>query len=377
MNSFNSNLSQICFEIIVKFLNFKLNDPKIEFKNLENILRSIEQEFDEILFYNDRLELEKCKIYTQGFLLDIRFTLNYINQAKEIRALFLLKETQFQKEDITFELKSNVSNKINKILALDSSTHFSAEFLSQLKKHKINLLFCQGNIEEFKKSQLSFLKCSLICYLEKSKIEYLTEKLKIKPLYEKEFLISEENILEIDRIESIADSENLNYFKVNCLETRISSILFCSPIKINFSNFKIYFLKCLKSLLNLLTDGLILKCSFFELNSIKICKNLQIKFKDSLEDFVLWKYLESLFEILLFKLENFKTLKELHEFDQKKNLESIEFFDVFQIKFKCLLQSLHFSQSILNIDSICFVKSIELCNLKLESDDDDSNCVQN
>lgn len=372
LDTFNSNLSSISIGLVLDTLKFYLNQS-IEFASTLNVLRQLLTDFEHILFYSDKLELEKSKLYKNGFLLDSRFNLNYIKNNSITKSIFLIN--QVENSNFKIEIKANLISSLNQIRNSEKSTHFSSKFLDELKSGQINLVFAEGPLNDLKKSQLSSINCSLINYLSRERIDFLCSRLNIEPAEPDSEIDEKKHVLLIDKIESVFGKESLNFF--TCCEKKLVNILFCSPLKINFKNFRIYFHKCLKSLICLFDgSGLglknkIVKSSLFELTSIRVCKNIELKLikNGELQDVPMVRFLMGLFQILVFKFENFQSLKDLHSFEST-SLEKCDVYEPFNIKINCVYQCLSFVQSILKVDCICNVKSLSLLKSDHEDDDD-------
>lgn len=384
LNCLNRNVSKLANNLVMKLLDayFANNKCFNSIHQLKTALICLLESLEFSLVYSDKNSLQNSRVFEKGFLLSSKFCLNNIKSGN-FRGLFILKSNQDDSLTANIDIKS-----LDTITKVPETQFFPKTFLESLKSRKINLIFYQGSISEFKKQQLNVSNISLVCYLNIEFIEFICQKLRIQPLYEDlihhEIVMDtiERCIVKIETIELI-ESENLYYYKLTDEQSEssetIAFIYFCSPIKSFFSQFKNYILKVIKTMLCLFggeNSNFMIKCNTFEPIMIKILSELELKSnnKSELGLNVFWRFLKALFQSLDSKINgvNFisslRKLKVLHQ----ENLE-IEFYEPLYLKLAVFNEMLIFTQTILKLDCICFVKSkiqINSITEKNQSDDE-------
>ncbi|CAF0720366.1 unnamed protein product [Brachionus calyciflorus] len=356
LETFNLNLSKISIKLIKELISSYLEQTSSDdLSSLEENLRQILIDLPEILEHWDRSDLEESKILNNQFLIDRKFSIRTKKiEKKYFKAILMLKQEVI---DAEIEVKSNLSSILGKTLEHNQLLIFSNEFIEDLKTNEIDLIIAEGYVSDFKKSQLKLIDCSLIDCVMKEKILFLAQKLRKDPVcFKKDNKISQEkNVIIIEFYEIL--NENLIAFKPKS-KLFLSSVLFCSPLKINFVNFKIYILKCVKSLVNLVSNNntkcILIKNYCFEINLLNCLS------KCDKIDFVSKYFLKSLFENLIIKFQKFKNIKDIHNFEP----ENVRKYEILSNKFECLFNCLSFLKILFKIDSICFVKSIKLKEIK-------------
>lgn len=354
LETFNLNLSRVCKNLISEFVNVKLKNEEKCFSEYEKDFRESLDDFSFIVEYCDIQDLDQSKILQNQFLIDRKFGFCSRNLAKgAINSIFVLKQENVHAD---IEISANLNSVLTKIKEDNRQIKFSQDFLKRLSENNINLIFFEGFLSETKKNQLKSIECSFIDYVPKERIVFLTERLRIGPIYSEKTKF-DSCTLRLDCFEIL--NENLIAFRIS-KQTNLSFILFCSQIKLNFVNFKIYFKKCLTSLIKLISKqnefcGVLVKSFYFERKCIELLPKIvhSDTFKDKkigpIEFFVC-----QLFQVLLIKFKKLKNFRQLFEIQFNENV-----YEVLSLKHECFIKCLYFTQSILNIDSIYYVNSIK------------------
>ena len=234
--------------------------------------------------------------------------------------------------------------------------------------NKVNVVLTSGCLSELQKFQLNSQNISLVSYLNEDLVRFICNKLEKEPLeitsvnsddFDEATLKS--NYIALESCE-IIENETLTYFKVS-EKKNLNFVYFCSPIKLQFGQFKTHLYKVIKTLLctfeelNLLDVGknqnlshLFVKTLFFETTSLKIFETLKNLHTQITEKFLFYKYLIKLFDLLIAKLSGQKIIL-YQEIDENQYT-----YEPIALKFNCFIKSLYFIQSILKIDKIFMVK---------------------
>jgi len=368
LNGVNKTLSSLSSNLISSLIrNYFLSESNT-FNEMPNILHTLLSDLDFTLVYSDKYTSDRSQIFENGFLLNNKVLLNHFENNKMNNAIFLLVPRD-EPSDVHIEIKSNFEENILNSFYAQKKSIFSAKFLEKLNVNKVNVVLTSGCLSELQKFQLNSQNISLVSYLNEDLVRFICNKLEKVPLeiasvnsddFDEATLKS--NYIELESIETI-ENETLTYFKV-FEKKNLNFVYFCSPIKLQFGQFKTHLYKVIKTLLctfeelNLLDVGknqnlshLFVKTLFFETTSLKIFETLKNLNTQITEKFLFYKYLIKLFDLLIAKLSGQKIIL-YQEIDENQ----YTLYEPIALKFNCFIKSLYFIQSILKIDKIFMVK---------------------
>ena len=379
LKSFNRILSTISVDLFKKTLEMywygTINSEKDFREQIRLTLRVIEKDLFHMIVYSDHLNIEETRLLKNGFLCKSKVDLELENKTN-YSAIFILQSPSIScKDDIVVNLKQSFNLKKSfqeKLYSSEGSKiSFSKNFLGELTKNRIDLVLVEGGLSEIKKSQLHSIKCLLLEHLDRDYIHHLLAKLNKFPINStsiNELNINEtNNVFEIESIR-ILEKDKICFLQLptsmECLN--IASIYFCSSTKINFSLFKSFFIKAVKTLKNLFednTENILIKSSLFEFYSISIINHIKNNAMN-LEDKILWEFFKIVFIEIFSKLNRIKTFNigDNHE-DQVflTIFKNIYTYEPFQMKMKLFLETFNLVKTISRITEICIVKRNEEC----------------
>ena len=364
LNGINKVLASISSSLICDLIRNPFVAEPCSISEIPNKLHQLLGDLDHTLVYSDKYNIDKSKIYENGFLLNNRVLINHFDKHTAKNAIFLLIQRE-EMSETHIEISSNYEEKILNSFYAQKKNFFSKNFLECLKSNNINVVLTSNCLSELQKSQLNSLNISLIGYLNEDLIRFICRKLSIEPL-EIDTISSDDfhhihlqsSCIALDSIDVI-DSATLTFFKISKRNT-LNFILFCSPIKLQFGQFKSHLTKVVKTLLtsfnkiNLLDSqdnqnlsSLFIRTSCFEKFSTTLFENLKNSNLKNTEKCLFYKYLIKIFDLLIHKLSGQKLLKH----------ESIcNSYEPIGLKFECFIKSLYFVQNILKIDKIFLTK---------------------
>lgn len=364
LNNLNKILSDISYGLTIELIkNFiqNVNDLKM----LKEILHFILDNMNSIIIFSDHYLLTKSNVYSDGFYIDKRFILkNYDFKSKQ-KGVFLIKaiaDANSNKSNTFVRIDSNLSEDLIKYLHIGNEQQFSSEFLADLKSNDVNIMFTSGSLTDRQKSQLNSIKCSLVSYLDIDYINFICTRYDLEPIYlseTKDKLIDLKNLIQINEIISL-DNEQLFYIKLmNANSMKLFSFIhFCSPVKMFYHQFKIYFQKVIKTILNIDFESnySLIRCELFESITAKTCADLA---NTGNNNGVVYKFLNYFFETLMFKFDKGAYLNR-RDYLMKHKLDTstdVMLYEPFMLKLKCLFEALNMLKHILKLDdSIYYLK---------------------
>jgi hypothetical protein len=384
LKNLNPILSGISSDLVLKLIIYFLEKTDNLLEAKEKLI-FIADHLEEIVIFSEKYLLSKSNFYSDGFYIDRRFNIGSISSLNEsnIKAIFLIRQVNesSSKSNTFVSIDCDLAENIFKYFHVGNEQQFPDDFLNSLKQNDIRLVLACGYLTEMQKSQLNSIRCSLISYIDVDYVNFICSNYGFNPVFMSECdkVSLNEHVIQIESVENL-DDEQLFYLKLHtCHSTsKMGFIQFCSPVKMFFHQFKIYFHKVVKTLLIILeTSHLILKWNRFERVSAKLCKHLAEANDCSDGERMFFKFLNVFFESLEFKFQKCNFLndreyllsvqtKKDNDINEKENEESV-FYEPFDLKLKCLMQSLNVAQHALKIDSVCFVKN-SLKSLNLSSD---------
>jgi hypothetical protein len=368
LNGLNRTLSSISSNLICSLIkNYFLSESNT-FNEIPNILHALLRDLDHTLVYSDKFTTDRSRVFENGFLLNNKVLINHFENNEINNGIFLLVPRD-EPSDVHIEIKSNFEENILNSFYAQKKSIFSAKFLEKLKVNNVNVVFTSGCLSELQKFQLNSQNISLVSYLNEDLIRFICNKLEKEPLEivsinsdDFDEAILKSNYIALESIE-IIENETLTHFKVS-EKKNLNFVYFCSPIKLQFGQFKTHLYKVIKTLLctfeelNLLDmaknqnlSHLFVKTLFFETTSLKIFETLKNLNTQSTEKFLFYKYLIKIFDLLIAKLSGHKIILYQETAEKQYTL-----YEPIALKFNCFIKSLYFIQSILKIDKIFFVK---------------------
>lgn len=143
MENFNKILSNTSAEFIVKIIEYYINNSE---KSVQDTLKTILDDLEYMYVYSDRFTIDKSRLFTNGFLLENRFTISQPNlcNKKSIRAIILVKQPQSDINSGSVEITSNLSDKLFTSIFSSKLSHFPIDFINELKANNIDLIFMSG-----------------------------------------------------------------------------------------------------------------------------------------------------------------------------------------------------------------------------------------
>ena len=370
LNGLNKSLSNISSNIIVNLICRYVENERTQLAEIPSILRQLLDDLDYTLIYSDQNTLSSTRLFENGFLLNYRVLLDNFSRHTIHNAIFLLVKNEsetLETNAVSIQIDSNFQEKILDSFYAEKKNVFSNFFLDSLLSSKINVILTSSCLSELQKSQLNSMNISLISYIDLSSIRFICHRVGVQPI-EIETICSAsfgqqqliENSLALESIENV-ENDKLTFFKFS-KKLNLNFIYFCSPIKLQFAQFKAHLAKVIKTVLNNFEEinlidpsanqtlrNLFIETSFFEMNSLKILQNLKNSNINNIESFLFYKNLIKIFECVNLKMNNSIRLT--------VNREDSDFvYEPISLKFSCFIKSLYFIQSLLKIDKIFFIK---------------------
>ena len=291
------------------------------------------------------------KAYKNGFLINRKFQLNNLNR-QSYNAVFLDNELIFHlNENLT--ITNNSLESLANFSLFQSQDTFREAFIENIKKFNINIILTIKSLNDWQKSQLNRLNCSLVSYLDEEYVDYVCLKLGINKIANGEDFI-EKNVISLDRIELILDQnhEILYYFRL----TKPYSSLFFAHINVFLESFKeqikSHYLKVLR-IVRLLSS------------STQRCKLIMCtKFEG-----LIWRKVDPSNAFYNDFYEIFTTLD--RKFNNNVDVEIC--YEPFELKMRCFLGTLELLKQLFNLDEIVYVRSFKPINNKSHLNDEDED----
>ena len=389
LKNLNQMLSEISSNLAIKLITYYVEKSNSLSEAKEQLL-FVSDHLEAIVFYSEKYSLTKSNFYPDGFYIDRRFNLGSLNSfsPSKIKAIFLIRQLNDSnpKSNTFVSIDSHLKENIFKFIHVGNEQQFPVEFVNNLKLNGVNLMLACGYLTEMQKSQLKTIGCSLISYIDVDYVNFICSSYGFKPVYMSEcdrVELNQRHLIHVDCIENL-DNEQLFYLKLDPshLQTRLAFIQFCSPVKMFFHQFKIYFHKVVKTLLIVFESSqMVLKCNRFETVTADFCKQLATAAASdcSARERIFFKFLNSLFETLKFKFQKSSFVNQRdyllslqvksQDIDDANEEDDFDFFEPFDLKLKCIMESLNIAHHALKIDSVCHIKkSIKSLNLNSDSD---------
>lgn len=379
LNNYNRQLSSIAVQLATSLIKSCLYTEEIE-SNLRELL----DDLDFILVYSDKFSLDESKLFKNGFIIESA-KLNMVHNGKANGLFLVLNEHNVNKTNTQIEIKSNLNESILNSFYSEKVNYFSKDFLDKLKANNIKIIFTTGCLNDLQKSQLNSIDVAPVSYLDKGLVEFLCKKIGIQPIEIDSIHDDHKQIDNYDALkanlfclESVLniESDKINFFSLSKI-INLNYVYFCSPIKSNYTQFKLYLIKLIKTFLNgfqninlvsaydnknngnkINNNLLLIKCSKFEEIAIKLIESLCFNYSNlkNKSKFIIYNYLSKCFRLLDSKLNNNKRANEI-------------LYEPFNLKLNCFIKSLLFVQNIIKIDNV-YSSKIRITNSKTDQDSD-------
>ena len=337
------------------------------------LFNSILNDLNHILLFTIKSnKINDSNLYNNGFLINRKFVLNNLNRQHElIKAIVLVKNSTDTDVDSKVEYKLKLDDfKLNNS---QFNSKLSQNLIDYIQLNKINLILTPNSLNEWEKSQLNKVNCSLVSYIDENYMKFLCNKLNLyeiastAKLNDQESIAIDNYLINIESYEYINNDDSLIFFKLaddrhdnNCCKNPLAFIHFYLPIECMEEQIKTYFIKILKTL-KLLEDNENIIIENFMFESL-LCSFLD-KHTQTNE---LYKHLKQIIFNLNRKLSKFTSKNELNN-----SLEPLE------LKLRCLMGTLKYVKCLINTENIINVNgaiaSAAATKVASKSDDSEDN----
>lgn len=368
LDNFNKHLASVSIDLVKQIIRSRMS------------LHSVLDNLNMITFYSEGRHLDESKFFCNGFLVDKKLWIDKLDARKErIKLVFVVKEDKSQltpaRIELTksFDMKSQFSGKF---LMSSHSISFASTFLAELKANKIDLVISEGGMNEIQKSQLSSIGCSLISYLERDYIDYLCATIQKLPLEPNES-ITDSNVIEAKSVQTIEKDKMYFIELTEGSGYQLASIRFCSSTKLNYDQFRIYCRKVIKTWLSLLNGKslALLKCGYFEYKMSRFFDQIHQNLEFSEDERQLFGAIKKSLANFSLRVSDGPNEKRMFIRNSDQELEtylkSVEFYEPYELKARCFIESLSLVQTIAKIDRV--IPTSKLNRLDLNKNDDDSD----
>jgi hypothetical protein len=335
--------------------NFKirLNSLIIEMirNNLKEDINLILDNLKHILYFTKSCcSPNEAKLYKNGFFINRSFQINNLkNYNRLIKAVFIDNSLVFALNEAVTIRNSSLDELANLSL-FNNQNIFREFFIKNLKDFNIDFILTIKPLNDWQKSQLNRLNCSVVSYLDEEYVDYLCFKLRINKIS----CISdfnEKNILNLNKIELILEKnhEILYFFQLD--NPKFS--LYFAHIDVLLDSFqqqiKSHYLKVLKTIRLLSQNKRLITCSMFE--KLFICGEY-----DSSNEF---------------NQDFYHIFKNINRNFNRNEIIKMTSYEPFELKMRCLFGTLELMKQLFNLDDIIYIrstKSIEKKNYEEEED---------
>ena len=321
---------------------------KNNLKDLNNILDNSKH----ILYFTKSCSTSnEAKLYKNGFFINRNFQIKNLKNNKNglFKAIFLDNSLIFALNAESVTIRNSSLNVLANLSLFTNQNVFRENFIKNLQDLKIEIILTVKPLNDWQKSQLNRLNCSVVSYLDEEYVDYLCFKLGINKISSLDDF-NEKNILNLNKIELILDKnhEILYFFQLDNLN---SSLIF-AHIDVFLDSFqqqiKSHYFKVIKTIRLLSQNKKLINCSFFE------------------EIFCLGEFdaLDELYE------DFFHVFKNLNK-KFNKNRINMTIYEPFELKMRCLFGTLELLKQLFSLDDIVYIRSSKSIKIKNYEEEDD------
>ena len=317
-----------------------------------NQINSLIGDLKHVLYFTKScLNSNQVNLYRNGFYINKKFQINNIKCYNQPLNMIILDNSFIKHLNENFTIQSTSLEELANLSLFKNHDTFKENFIQILVNLDINIILSAKSLNEWQKSQLNRIGCSLVSYLDEEYFDFLCLKLNLSKILDIDD-INDKNIIKLSKIELVVDKNNEILYYCQ-LTAPVTPLLFVH-IDVFLDSFKeqirCHFLKALKTLrlsLNSTENRRLVLCCKFEEALCSVFKTIN---KDFHEVFT-------------------KLNQKFYNINDTKST-CLVIYEPLELKMRCFFMTLEFLKQLFNLDNIVYISRSEFIKNDTTSDSD-------